>query len=162
MDGKGFFITMKAIIRIIGIFITAVMLLISGVFFQISASQKARCTQKVTAKVVGFSTHYDEGADTYAPIFEYTYNGGEYRSSNRFYSSSPKFVEGEITEIYIDPENPYDVYVGNEKVMYIAAGVILAWAVVIFVMLVLVFPAMMKLVPKEELVRYTENESDNF
>lgn len=156
------FLTAKNFVRLIGIFVTASMLLVSGILFWIPASQKARCTQNVTATVTGFHIHDGDSGETYAPVFEYTYNDMKYRSSSNVYANPPEFEEGETAEICINPNDPYDVYVPTDKTMFIVAGVIFAWAVVVFVFLELIFPAMLKIKPKEQLVSYTEDKSDNF
>lgn len=154
------FLTVKNFVRIIGVFIAGLLALVGIVLFMIPASQKAKCTEKVTATVTGFAVHDGDSGETYAPIFEYTYNGMEYRSSSKVYARPSEFEEGEITEICIDPDSPHDVYVPTEKTMYIVSVVLFVWAAIVFVMLVFVFPAMLKIKPKEELVSYTENPNE--
>lgn len=156
------FLTVKNFVRIIGAFVAGLLMLVGIVIFMIPASQKAKCTEKVTATVTGFHIHDGDSGETYAPVFEYTYNGEKYRSSSYVYARPPEFEEGETAEICIDPDEPHDVYVPTDNTMYIVAVMLFAWAAVVFVMLVVVFPALLKIKPKEEIVSYTENESDNF
>ena len=102
-----------------------------------------RYTESVPAVVVGFeereSTRYRkhgthknrqrETVTTYAPIYEYTYNGQNYRYTSKVSANPPQFRAGQRVELKIDPDDPEKVYdksgTGNiASFIFLGAGAI--------------------------------------
>lgn len=107
----------------------SVMLMVGGIFiirwFKSRESRKLeKYSYKTTAKIVRaydpMSNQYQDiivdGSVSYAPVYEYYYGGQYYTTVSKFGSSEPKFTIGSNTTIYINPQNPNDIYepgVGN-------------------------------------------------
>lgn len=68
--------------------------------------RKEICTVIVPAQIVDYDTSYNEGTTLYAPIYEYTFNGKEYRICNHSYSNVGNRPVGTIINLKIDPNNP--------------------------------------------------------
>jgi hypothetical protein len=89
---------------------------LSGYMTNRDANVKQRCSQQVQATVTGFE--YSESKDTnttskaVTPVFEYEYNGQPYTSGVGSYSSSYKdvFTVGQKYNIFIDPNDPMEIY----------------------------------------------------
>lgn len=79
-----------------------------------------RCKEKVDGMYCGYKTYYgDNGISTQSPVFEYTYNGINYReqtTQNISYKQLNKnMTEGNVYSVYIDPKHPA-VYIFDKKI----------------------------------------------
>jgi len=64
----------------------------------------------VTAKCVGLDRQYSGNTSVYAPIYSYCYNGIEYNTKLNFYSNIDVSKVGTKEDIYINPNNPKEIY----------------------------------------------------
>ena len=89
---------------------------LSGFMADRDANVKERCTAQVQASVTGFkhseSTDSSEESTAVTPVFEYEYYGQTYTSHAGSYSSNykDKFSVGQTYTIFIDPNDPVEVY----------------------------------------------------
>ena len=91
---------------------------LSGYMTNRDAKVKERCTQQVTATVTGFehsetdNKNSNTKSEAVTPVFEYEYNGESYTSRAGSYSSSYKdiFTVGSKYNIFIDPNDPVEIY----------------------------------------------------
>ena len=91
-----------------------------GLFFLSSymtkrdSNVRARCTEQVQAVVTGFerSDNSDKSSNAVTPVFEYEYNGQSYTSRTGSYSSTykDKFAVGQKYTVYVDPNDPQEMY----------------------------------------------------
>ena len=77
--------------------------------------QKKVCTEKVVAEVVdnaSVKTHSKKHrtSTSYAPVFEYEYNGGHYKVRSKTATKPARYSVGEKVEIKIDPSDPTRIY----------------------------------------------------
>lgn len=54
--------------------------------------------------------HVTETKYTYAPVYEYHYNGNDYRVTSLFAAGTPKYSVGQNVTLQIDPESPGNIY----------------------------------------------------
>ena len=47
----------------------------------------------------------------YTPVFEYDYNGKTYTFQSSISTNPPRFDEGEKVQIFLNPDDPHEVYV---------------------------------------------------
>ncbi len=78
----------------------------------IQNSIKSRCTIPVDAVMI--NSTYDSGYRV-APIFEYTYLGDTYKSTDNVRPKRYPYSKGDKVRIYINPENFNDIYVPGTK-----------------------------------------------
>ena len=101
---------------IILVIIGIALFFLSGYLANRDAKVKERCSQQVQAAVTGFE--YSESKDpnttskASTPVFEYEYNGESYTSRVGSYSSSYKdiFAVGQKYNIFINPNDPMEIY----------------------------------------------------
>ncbi len=84
----------------------------SGFMAKQNANVKERCNYQVDATVVGFDRSDSSDSSATTPLFEYVYNGETYKSKTGTYSSSfkDKFRTGQTYTIFIDPNDPIEIY----------------------------------------------------
>ena len=114
----------------VGWLFTAPFLIAGFLFFVFGAyglftlnSDKKMCTYRVEGTVVAIQswddTHRkrsdDEPKNTYAPVFEYEYQGKKYKDEGNYFSSSAGFAVGDSVDIYVDPHDPKHVYIPSYK-----------------------------------------------
>lgn len=82
-----------------------------------SYGDKGSCTEQVTAKVVRMEKHtsrssgkYHRTNTTYAPVFEYEYDGRQYTYTSSVAVYPPEFTAGERVTIWVDPSSPNKIY----------------------------------------------------
>ena len=89
-----------------------------------------KCTFMVEAEIIDIKIEKDidgEGniSTSSNPVFRYYYNGREYISSEDIGYPGLKYEKGDILNIYINPEYPYEVVDKKRKIKsHIAAGTI--------------------------------------
>lgn len=79
---------------------------------------KSSCTEPVTAKVVKMekrvtrdTTGKHRGTSTtYAPVFEYEYDGKQYTYTSSVATNPPGFSAGEQVTIWVNPDSPNKIY----------------------------------------------------
>lgn len=79
---------------------------------------KGICTEQVTVKVVKMEKHTSHNtagkrhgtSTTYAPVFEYEYEGEKYTYTSTIASNPPEFSTGERVTIRVDPNAPNKTY----------------------------------------------------
>ena len=77
---------------------------------------KKVCTELVEGFVLDFKSERADSSDpnsslVYAPVFSYTYEGREYTYSGSSYSDKGKLNRGQDVHVYVDPDDPYNIYV---------------------------------------------------
>lgn len=82
-----------------------------------SYGDKGSCTEQVTAKVVRMEKHtsrssgkHHRTSTTYAPVFEYEYDGRQYTHTSSVASNPPEFSTGEKVTIWVNPNAPDKIY----------------------------------------------------
>lgn len=115
-----------------------VMLLIGCAATILIKVNEKRCTESVDGVVTELSEEKSKRGRSaveitrYAPVFEYTYNGEEYREKSSFSSYFRPFAVGETVEIRVDPDDPSNFYVPEYKapvrqgLMIVGAGLLFA------------------------------------
>ncbi len=95
----------------LGVF--GLILLIVGILMIVFRSKKkGRCTVKSTAKVcdVKVKQEDDDKPVVYCPVYEYEYEGKEYKADDsKEYKKMPK--KGKKITIYVNPEKPKEYFV---------------------------------------------------
>lgn len=134
------------------IVVGAIMALVALMMLLGSAVRKAQCSERVSAVVVDnvqretkTPKRHSKTARrhaqttptiTYAPIYEYEYNGQTYRVESSTSSNPPRHHKGEHIELMIDPDNPTRLYdkSGAATVVYLiilgASGIFLLIGIV--------------------------------
>lgn len=118
----------------IGIILCLIFVIVGIILLVVRNNEKKRCTEPVTALIIEnqtvVSTSRSHGhvhkSTSYAPVFQYTYNGQEYKIKSNTSSNPPVFTEGEQTEIFINPLDPADIYVPKDKTIIIISAVFIA------------------------------------
>ncbi|MDE7229724.1 MAG: DUF3592 domain-containing protein [Oscillospiraceae bacterium] len=101
-----------------------VLIVFGAVFFLIGMSMlraygdKGSCTEQVSARVVkmiehksgGTSIKHNKTSTTYAPVFEYEYEGKKYTYTSTVASNPPEFSTGQRVTIWVDPNAPNKIY----------------------------------------------------
>lgn len=82
--------------------------------FLYKRNKEARCSMLVNARCIGYDSqrfHHDGGTYSllHAPIFNYSCYGREYNTKLSTYSSKTPQV-GSYHDIYINPNNPQEIY----------------------------------------------------
>lgn len=97
---------------IIMVILGIVFFIASGFIARQNAGVRERCNYQVDATVVGFDRSDSSDSSATTPLFEYTYNGESYKSKTGTYSSSfnDKFRTGQTYKIFIDPNDPMEIY----------------------------------------------------
>ena len=107
-------------------------LLIAGILIIVFRSKKkGRCTVQSTAKIcdVEVKQKDDDEPVVYCPVYEYEYEGKEYKAEDsKEYKKMPK--KGKKMTIYINPEKPKEYYVKSfgktlTSIVFIILGAIL-------------------------------------
>ena len=124
----------------VGWIFTAPFLIAGFLFFVFGAyglftlnSDKKMCTYRVEGTVVEIQswndTHRkssdDEPKNTYAPVFEYEYQGKKYKDEGNYFGPSAGFSVGESVEIYVDPNDPEHIYVPSYKQKKSGSGMLM-------------------------------------
>lgn len=90
--------------------------LLSGFMTGRNDNVKSRCSAQVQAVVSGFEHSDDKDSkaksEAVTPVFEYEYNGQPYTSKASSYSNTYKdiFTVGQTYSIFIDPNDPVEIY----------------------------------------------------
>lgn len=110
----------------------AVSFIVVGIVFSKKHEDKLKnCTEQVTAEVIEIKEDTEEELtndreyeltkerykkiDVYTPVFEYEYNGKNYKKAGRKSKYSAAFKVGEKVELKIDPSDPYAFYVMDDE-----------------------------------------------
>ena len=97
-----------------------------------------KCTESVTAEIVENiavksrtkSKHGYKTVTTYRPVYDFYYNGQNYRVESNISHRPAVFDVGEKTEVKVNPADPEEIYVPADKsgslagIICIATGVI--------------------------------------
>lgn len=78
-------------------------------------ARAARCTEQVTGVVVEMLEKPGKSNRLYAPVFEYSYGGEDFRQESPWYSYPPEFSTGEEVTIMLNPDDPDDYFVVGHK-----------------------------------------------
>lgn len=78
--------------------------------------QSKICTEPVHAVVIELERHTSHSrrhghSTTYAPVFAFEYQGKDYEVVSRMSSNPPEYREDEEVDIFINPSDPYDIYI---------------------------------------------------
>lgn len=113
-------------------FVTAIV----GYFTYRIIIERMTCTEPVEASCVEYAELNSNDGTTYAPVWEYQFNGQIIRSAEKIYSTSPKTKSGDIRILYVNPDNPekfrqsvmgYIFFVGISAII----AIVLIWAMIV-------------------------------
>jgi|GEM_PF-1448499 len=94
-------------------------------------ARAARCTEQVTG-VVAEMQESERDRTLTAPVFEYSYDGQDFRQESNSYSYPPAFSTGEQVTIMVNPDDPDDYFVASHKTnatmarVFIIIGLVIA------------------------------------
>ena len=81
-------------------------------------SQKNKCSEEVTAKVIRLEEQQIRNRTDYRPVFEYQYDGQIYTTAGYFDRNNHYNVE-QTTRLLINPNDPNDVYEADKSRWFI-------------------------------------------
>ena len=81
-------------------------------------SQKNKCSEEVTAKVIRLEEQQIRNRTDYRPVFEYEFGGQKYTFEGYFDRTNHYNVE-HTTRLRIDPNDPSDAYEAEKNRWYI-------------------------------------------
>ncbi len=102
----------------------AIIVIIAGAWVNVNTRQlQKRCTDEVTAEIVENiaiksrtkTKHGHRTVTTYKPVFNFNYNGQNYRVESNSSHKPALFEVGEKTEIKINPSDPSEMYIPSDK-----------------------------------------------
>lgn len=73
---------------------------------------RRKCTEKLIARCVHLEESFGDGSTTYAPRWEYVYDGNTYHYQDTIYTNHPPRI-GSERAVYIDPKEPGSMYKGG-------------------------------------------------
>ena len=79
--------------------------------------KKKRCTEKIRGVCIGNRWKRSSGKHhrlVYAPIWQYIFGGRTFVHYDTVYTSPQQFCEGEGTDLYVNPNDPQDIYRSND------------------------------------------------
>ncbi len=103
-----------------GTFITAMFglacIIISLVMENGMTSKVENCSYVTTGTIVDYyrKDNQDE-ADSYFPIYEYTYGDNTYRVRSELSDNPSKLPEGREVEVYLNPDQPEESYISDTR-----------------------------------------------
>ncbi len=108
--------------RIMKIIIPLFLIMFFSIFFfvgtfvsNIQKKAKKVCTEPVNAVVCDMARSSSSNGTTYAPVYEFEYNGMKYRIKSNTYSNPMPLQVGESVQIFVEPGNPDRIYSPHEK-----------------------------------------------
>ena len=125
----------------------AVIVIILGVWVSVNTKQlQKRCTDTVTAEIVENikvksrtkTKHGHRTVTTYKPVFNFTYNGQNYRIESNSSHKPALFEVGKKAEIRINPSDPSETYIPFDKSADYAGIICIAVGAVFLVVGILV------------------------
>lgn len=139
----------KGNLKIVGFIFAfvAVIVIIIGAWVNVNTKQlQKRCTDTVTAEIVEnirteSRTHTKHGyrtVTTYKPVFNFSYNGQNYRVESNSSHKPALFDVSEKTEIRINPSDPSEMYIPSDKSADYAGMICIAMGAVFLVVGLLV------------------------
>lgn len=100
--------------------------------------KKTICTYQLTATVIENRPHRSsKGRVTYAPVYQYYYNGQEYTKISTTSSRPPVFHVNDTVEFWIDPKNPETYFVPKDKTSQILGIIFTAVGIITFIICVI-------------------------
>lgn len=126
------------IIGIVFVLFSVLTILIGAKTGYDSGQLEKKCTESVTAEIVENiavntktkSKHGHKTVTTYKPVYDFEYNGQNYRIESNISSNPARFEVGEKTEVKVNPADPQEIYVPADKaddfatIIFIVFGVI--------------------------------------
>ena len=114
---------------IVGCIFSGITLLLGIIFLTVGIvvtkkikNKEINCTSKTVGKVIDIvKRRYGSGMDNYDysyswhPVFEYKIGELTYTKESVYGNSQPKYAVGQDVEIYYNPENHNEFYVGGDK-----------------------------------------------
>jgi len=97
--------------KFVSVLISLIFILMSFLFLNIVPkvidSHQAQCTESVEAVIADIDESEDisNNTTTYAPVYEYTFEGESFRNKSNIYTSIKPEI-GRQVELLVDPENP--------------------------------------------------------
>ncbi|MBQ1903198.1 MAG: DUF3592 domain-containing protein [Ruminococcus sp.] len=81
-------------------------------------SQKNKCSEEVTAKVIRLEEQQIRNRTDYRPVFEYQYDGQIYTTAG-YFDRNNHYNVGQTTKLRINPNDPSDAYEVEKSRWYI-------------------------------------------
>ncbi len=108
-ENKAFVINILPFIILATLFLVGASLVVGKIL--IDKYNKAHFTESVLAECTELKSSYDEGVNTYCPVFSFYYNGQIYKVCDEQYSNVNIPQINEKYEIFINPDNPTEYYI---------------------------------------------------
>ncbi len=104
---------------------------ILGYFIYCVVNERLTCTVPVQAVCVDYCSSHSSDGTTYAPVWEYEFQGRLIRSNETIYSSSMGNLLGQTRTLYINPDNPekFRQNTKNYVFIFVICGIILVFIV---------------------------------
>lgn len=156
-------------IKIFGMLLLCIIFLGVGIFVLfLDNRDKKECTVPVTSTVAELVA---SSKGTYAPVYDYEYEGRHYMVKSNNYSNPCPFSVGESVQIYIDSDDPEHIYNPKDKTGKIVAFVFIgigAVGMLVFLALGLMYIMNRKNKSEEEyylneqVMEYPDEESEYY
>lgn len=104
---------------------------ILGYFIYRIVIERLTCTVPVQAVCVDYCTSHSSDGTTYAPVWEYEFQGRLIRTHGRIYSGSMGSLLGKTRTLYINPDDPEKFREDTKSYIFVFAicGIFLAFIV---------------------------------
>ncbi len=142
---------------------------IGGAVLYSSKQSEKNCTFETKGTVVELvekrSRNKHGTSTTYAPVFEYEYNGKVYKYESKLATSPKPFEVGDKVTVMVDPDDPKEIYVPEYKTVRIFSYVFLGVGGGLFIagiILLFVFLKKRRTQELDEIAAYNSGYSASF
>lgn len=105
----------KVIVSIFLIMFFSIFFIVGTFISNIQKKAKKVCTEPVNAVVCDMAKSSSSNGTTFAPVYEFEYNGIKYKIKSNTYSNPMPLQVGESVQIFVEPGNPDRIYSPHEK-----------------------------------------------
>lgn len=120
-----------ALSSVIVLIIMGIIFFVVGTVMPMSYGNKGRCKATVSAEVIEMTEHRSSGGvgkkhrsgTSYAPVFQYEYEGQQYTVYGSVATNPPEYYEGEQVMIRVNPDAPREIYYEPRGTTRIASAV---------------------------------------
>lgn len=156
--------------RTVKIFVSIFLIMFFSIFFfvgtfvsNIQKKAKKVCTEPVNAVVCDMARSSSSNGTTYAPVYEFEYNGMKYRIKSNTYSNPMPLQVGESVQIFVEPGNPDRIYSPHEKATTMVGRFFqIAGGIGILIPLIIMIVTLAKSGRKKTTFNHSSNMSDEF
>lgn len=118
----------KQYVTMFGLMVFCMIFIGVGIFvMSFENRDKRECTIPVNSRVIDLvASSSSSSGRTYAPVYEFEFEGRTYKVQSNSYSSPCPFSVGEEVKIYVDPDDPKHIYSPKDKTTLTVAIVFIA------------------------------------